>query len=323
MMECEMKAAYYNTFGDIETLKVGERPLPEPADDEVRVKVLASAVNPIDWKMRKGMLKWLVKKHLPIITGADFCGVIDKAAKDTPRFKQGDVVIGQTSGLTGGASAEYCIVKQNQIILKPEKMGVEEAAGLSLAAQTSYQALIDSAYLKEGQSILIIGASGGIGQMAIQIAKAHGALVTAVCSQKNHELVKQLGADAVIDYHQTNVRETNQQYDVIYDCVGADTPKTCQRILNKTGVFLSPAPSGKTLLPLLWGILKHKLSQSPKVTIVLLKSSYSKLAALIDLVNQDKLKVIVDKIFSLDKIKQAHAYSESQRARGKIIIQIQ
>lgn len=318
-----MKAAYYESFGNIETLKVGERPKPEPKHDEVRIKVLAAGVNPIDWKMRKGMLKWFVKKKLPIITGADFCGVIDKSAIEKPRFKEGDIVLGQTAGLNGGASAEYCIVKENQIILKPEKMSIEEASGFSLAGQTSYQALIDCAALKRNQSILIIGASGGIGQMAIQIAKATGAKVTAVCSQKNHDLVKSLGADEIIDYHHNDVRKREQQYDVIYDCVGQDTTKTCRNILKKTGVFLSPAPSGKILFSLLWAKFISHIISSPSVYIVLLKTSYKKLSALIDLFNSNKLNVNIDKIFTLEQIKEAHAYSESQRAKGKIIIQIQ
>lgn len=317
-----MRAAYYHAFGNVDRLEVGERPLPQPQAHEVRVKILASAVNPIDWKIRKGMLKWLLRSKLPIITGADFCGVVDKPASTNTAFQKGDLVLGQTSGLTGGASAEYCVLKQDDIILKPDNMTIEEAAGLSLAGQTSYQALIEQAHLQSGQSVLIIGGSGGIGQMAIQIAKATGATVTAVSSQKNHALVRSLGADDVIDYHYQNIRESNVQYDVIYDCVGEETTQTCRGILKKTGVLLSPSPTLKTIFPLLWAKLKHTLFKTPSVYLVLLKKSQSKLKALSTLIKQGKLKVTVDKVFPLEQIRDAHQYSESQRAKGKIIVKI-
>lgn len=320
--DVEMKAAYYKEFGLADKIIIGERPIPVPKPDDIKIKVIASSVNPIDWKLRKGLLKFFMRKQLPFITGADFCGVVEEIGKEVREFKVGDKVLGQTPSFKGGACAEYCVVKEKNIVLKPANMTDEEGAGLSLAGQTSYQALIEQAKLKKNQHILIVGASGGIGQMALQIAHSIGAKITAVSSKKNHEFVKSLGADKVIDYKLCDFRKEKIKVDVIYDCVGQDTPYTCRDILKKKGCILSPAPSAKTLLPLLFAKLLSVINFSPSVYLVLLKTNQERLKALVSLVTQDKLKVTVDKVFPLSNTKEAHLYSESQRAKGKIIISL-
>lgn len=315
-----MKAAFYQDFGSVDQLNVGERPTPTPADNELCIKVIASSVNPIDWKLRQGLLKFQTKKKLPFIPGSDISGVVSSVGDKVRGFTVGDEVFGQISAINGGALAEYCVATEDCVVKKEEGFSHEEASGVSLAGQTSYQALVEQAGLKASQTVLIIGASGGIGQMGVQIAKAIDAKVIAVCSQKNAELVRSLGADQVIDYQQTDFRKEQLTVDVIYDCVGNDTPSSCRSILAKKGVFLSPAPQLKQIPELLYYRYVSPLLGGVKAQIVLLKKSQDKLQALDKLIKEQKLKVTVDKVFSLDEVKEAHRYSESGRARGKIIV---
>lgn len=312
-----MKAVIINRYGSAEGLQYTDVEKPQIKADQMLVKVHATSVNPIDWKIRNGMLKLLPGSKFPLILGFDVAGEVVEVGEQVQRFKSGDSIYAYHQQMTGGAYAEYVTVSEQVAVLKPENMTYEQAAAVPLAATTALQALRDAGQLKPGQQVLINGGSGGVGTFAVQIAKALGTEVTAVCSTKNIDLMKTLGADRAIDYTQQDFTQESTQYDIIFDTVAKQSVSRCKRALKPNGVYLSTLPTPENLLQsftLLW--------PGKKVKLILARSNGKDLAYLKELIEADKIRSVIDRTYPLTQVAEAHTYSEQGHAAGKIVISV-
>ncbi|WP_353930873.1 NAD(P)-dependent alcohol dehydrogenase [Okeanomitos corallinicola TIOX110] len=312
-----MKAIVIRGYGSPEVLKYEEVAKPPIKPDQLLVKVHASSVNPIDWKTRKGMLSILTGNKFPLILGFDVAGEVVEVGSQVTGFQVGDPIYGSTS-FPGGAYAEFAAIPENLAATKPINMSYQEAATVPLAALTSLQALRDLGNIKSGQNVLINGASGGVGIFAVQIAKALGANVTGVCSTRNLDLVKSLNADLVIDYTQEDFTKGNLQYDIIFDAVAKKTFADCRKVLKPNGVYISTLPIPEVILQ---SVLTAFLP-GQKAKIVLEKPNSKDLIYLKDLIETGKLRTVIDCIYPLQELTEAHRYSEGERTVGKIAIAI-
>jgi NADPH:quinone reductase-like Zn-dependent oxidoreductase len=308
-----MKAIVINTYGNEDVLNYIDIERPEPKADEVLVKVHAAAVNPVDWKIRDGAGEMLGLK-LPLILGGDIAGTIEEVGVEVKNFQQGDAVYGMTvSGGFSGGYAEYALAKAEAISPKPDSLSFEAAAAMPIATLTAWQAMFDLAHLSSGQRILITGASGGVGSMAVQLAKAKGAFVIGTASGKNEQFVRDLGADEFVDYTQQPFEDVVKDVDVVFDTVGGDTLEKAFQTL-KPGGFLATA----TALP----SLETAQEFGVKTAEVHCKPNAKQLDAIGKLVDEGKLKAQVSTVLPLTEVKKAHQLSESGRTRGKIVLQI-
>src|SRR6266536_4568670 len=231
-----MKAAVLQQYGGPEVLKLQEVSRPEPKDDEVLVRVIAAGVNPVDAYVRQGRLSERGFDKRPMIIGYDIAGVVEKIGAKITKFKAGDAVYAYLPIMRGSGYAELAIAKEGEMALKPKNIDFEKAAAVPLAATTAWQALIDTAKIEKGQTVLIHGGSGGVGHFAIQIAKARGAKVIATASAANQDLLKQLGADVAIDYTKQNFEDTAKDVDVVLDSVGKDTLARSYGVVKRGGI---------------------------------------------------------------------------------------
>lgn len=313
-----MKAVFINQYGSHQLLQYGDVPKPHIKPNQLLVKVRASSVNPVDWKIRSGHLSLITGNNFPMILGFDLSGEVVEVGNRVTRFKSGDNIYAYLDSLPGGAYAEYAAVSEKVACLKPNNMNYEQAATVPLAALTALQALRDLGQIQRGHRVLINGASGGVGSFGVQIAKAIGCEVTAVCSAKNAELVKSLGGDRVIDYTTSNFTQTPERYDIILDAVGKQSFDSCESILQPNGVYVSTLPTPDNIIPtVLTFLLPGK-----KAKIVLAQSNGWDLAYLKDLIEADKLRTVIDRTFSLSEVAAAHAYSEEGRVVGKLAIAV-
>lgn len=290
-----------------------EQPKIEPT--QLLVKVRASSVNPIDWKIRQGMLSLIVGSKFPKILGLDVAGDVVAVGSGVTRFKPGDAIYGSTS-FPGGGYAEFAAVPENLVALKPTNLSYEEAAAVPLAALTALQALRDQGNIQTGQTVLINGAAGGVGSFAVQIAKALGAVVTGVSSTKNLDLVKSLGADRVIDYTQQDFAEDIAQYDIIFDAVGKRSLSQTKRVLKPNGIYITTLPSPEVFLE---SVLTAFLP-GQKAKFILQKPNTQDLIYLKELIEASKIRVVIDRTYPLQELAAAHGYSETGRVVGKIVL---
>ncbi len=315
----DMKAAVIYEYGGPEVFRLEEIPVPVPGENEILVKVFAASVNPVDWKQRKGNHRLFLKARFPIVPGYDVSGVVESTGSGTGRFKPGDEVYGRLTRRFGGAFAEYAAAGEYALARKPGNMDHLHAAGIPLAGQTALQALRDKAKLRPGMQVMVIGAAGGVGHFALQIAKYYGAETTAVCSSAHGDLLERLKPDHHIDYRKTDYLNEPGRYDVIFDAAGTESFLTCKRILKSKGVYISILPRPKILL--------HKLvslfTGGKRVRTLLQKSSGSDLQVLTDLAESGKLQVIIDSVHPLEKVSDAHRRAEEYHTEGKIIVRIQ
>ena len=312
-----MKAVSIEKYGGPDVLQYEDHPTPQINDDELLIKVKASSVNPIDWKLRKGMIRFLPGQKLPKILGGDIAGIVEEVGKNILEFQNGDEIYGLISAAKGGAYAEYAIAKPHQIAIKPRNISFQEAAAIPLAGLTAYQSLKRLGKLKVGDKILINGCSGGVGHFAVQIAKAMGADITGVCSTKNINLARKLGTDKVIDYTNENIFSENITYDIIFDAVANQSFLTVKKHLNINGRYVTTLPSIGVFRDMLLGSFCSKKSK-----IIAVKSVSEDLRFLGELIKSKKLITIIDKIYELKDIKVAHIYSETGRVVGKLVISI-
>jgi 2-desacetyl-2-hydroxyethyl bacteriochlorophyllide A dehydrogenase len=313
------KAAVINCYGEPSVFQIAEVDSPPIKPDQMRVKVHASSINPIDWKTRQGKLKLILGSKFPMILGFDVSGEVVEIGSQVTQFKPGDLVYGCLDQRTGGAYQEYAAVSEKAAALKPNNLTHEQAAAVPLAAMTALQALRDLGQLKAEQRVLVNGASGGVGLFAIQIAKVLGASeVTGVCSRNNAELVKSSGADRVIDYQQQDFAHDQAQYDVIFDVVGNHSLSDCKTVLQPWGRYVTTQPyPGNFLQSILTSLLPGQ-----RYRVVLMRSNHADLAYLKELIEADQLRVVIDRVYPLSQIAEAHTYSESERAVGKIVVAI-
>jgi 2-desacetyl-2-hydroxyethyl bacteriochlorophyllide A dehydrogenase len=310
-----MKAIVIRRYGSPEVLQYEEVEKPKIKPEQLLVKVHASSVNPIDWKTRKGMLSILTGNKFPLILGFDVAGEVMEVGSQVKHFQVGDAIYGSTS-FPGGAYAEFAVVPENLAALKPTNMTYEQAATVPLAALTALQALRDLGNIKSGQSVLINGASGGVGVFAVQIAKALGAKVTGVCSSKNLDLVRSLHVDLVIDYTEQDFTAGNVQYDMIFDAVAKRAFSDCRKVLKPNGIYVSTLPTPEVILQ----IVLTMFLPGQKVKFVLEKPNTKDLLYLKDLIEAGKMQTVIDRTYPLQELVQAHQYSEGERAVGKIAI---
>ena len=308
-----MKAVRIHTHGGPETLVYEDAPRPTPLTNEVLIRVRAASVNPVDWKIRDGYGKQMFNHQMPLILGWDVAGTIEAIGPEVEKFKLGDAVYGYTSLLRDGAYAEFAIAKQAEIALKPKSLDFVQAAAVPVGALTAWQALFDTANLQENQKVLIHAASGGVGSMAVQLAKAKGAYVIGTASARNADFVRELGVDEFIDYQSTQFETVVSDVDVVFDTIGDDTQERSFGVLRTGGFLVSivAPPSQETANK--YGVQSAMLSVQPNA---------AQLGEISELIDSGKLKPFVETVLPLSEARQAHEMSQSGRTRGKIVLQV-
>lgn len=312
-----MKAAYINEYGNSEKIQIGTLKDPIPGKGEVLIKVAASAVNPVDWKVREGRLKFLSGKNFPLILGTEVAGEIAGLGEGVSKFEMGDRVL---AGLShkGGAYAELVAVKQSHVSKIQSTISFKEACTLVVAGVTPMQAFTFHYQVQAGDEVLVNGASGGVGTYAIQIAKVLGARVTAVCSDRNVDFVKSLGADEVIDYNKEDFRNRIAAFDIVLDAAANAFFPEARACLKKGGMLIKLNLSVNSLFLSFWS----KLFASKKLKMILVKNRPDDLIWMMNQIETGKIKVHIDKEYSLDEAREAQEYSQSGRVRGKIVIRM-
>jgi len=304
-----MKAIQVHAYGGPDVLELEEVPRPQPAPDEVLVKVYASGVNPVDWKIRQGY-----RQHpLPFIPGWDVSGVVEEAGRNVTDFRTGDEVYGRPDTSRNGSYAEYITVKAIELGRKPTSVDHIAAAAIPLAGLTAWQALFEHAQLKKGQKLFIHGASGGVGTYAVEFAKWKGAYVIGTASAQNLSFLKELGADEAVDYHTKNFEKQFTDIDVVFDTIGGDTQKRSLQMLKPGGILVT------TLKVEDEAAFKQK---GVRITGMLTTSKKEDLEAIAQLVDDGFVKPIISKILPLEAAEEAHRIIQNGHVRGKIVLRV-
>ena len=306
-----MKAIVAHEYGGPSVLKYEDAPVPEPKETEILVRVIASGVNPADPLILNGKYAREFGTHLPLILGYDMAGVVVKAGSQVTKLKVGDPVYAYL--LWGGGWAEYCISNESESAIKPKSLSFVEASSVPLAALTAWQALIDAGKIQSGQTVLIHGGSGGVGGLAIQIAKARGARVIATASTANQDLLKQLGADVAIDYTKQKFEDVVHDVDFVLDPVGRDTLARSYGVVKKGGIVVTLVSRCDQTELDKRGIRGASLASHPNAT---------ELAEITKLIEQGKIKPIVSQVLPLTDAAKADAQAETHHTRGKIVLKI-
>lgn len=312
-----MQVMQYEGYGDPEKIKPAQRPVPRPGTAQLLVRVAASSVNPVDWKLHDGRYRYLTPIRFPSVPGFDIAGEVVEAGKGVTRFAAGDRVYAMLDKRPGGASAEYALVGEAATARAPANLSTREAAAIPLAGLTALQCLRDLGHVTRGQRVLIVGAAGGVGHFAVQIAKACGATVTAVCSGPHVSFVQSLGADETIDYTE-QAGLGDGPYDVVLDLVVRAPLRDFLRRLTRDGVYVASLPS----LSRLTAALLLPLVSRRRVRIAGVRARGNDLDALRILCETNKLRPAIDRAFPLSELPAAHAYSRRGHAAGKIVLTI-
>lgn len=316
-------------------LRVEDVPRPAVGRRDVLIEVHAAAVNPIDWKIRSGYQRALIHYRLPHTLGLDASGVVVEIGAGVKRFAVGDEVYTSPTHRRAGTYAEYVAVDERAVARKPKGLTHEQAAGIPLAGLTAYKALIEVADIQPGQRVFVQAGAGGVGTIAIQLAKYRQCEVAATCSAKNAELVREIGADRVIDYASERYEEVLREFDVVLDSLGGEHKRRYPKILCRGGIVTSIVNDIPTLVEAhgpylgvaraIGGILANKLAfwrAGLRYAQVLKTPDGPALEKLTECIEDGAVNPIVDRVFDLDEIAEAHRYSESHRARGKIIVSV-
>jgi NADPH:quinone reductase-like Zn-dependent oxidoreductase len=322
-----MKAIVNEKYGPPEVLQLKEVEKPTPKENEVLVKVFAASANPADWHLIRGEPKiarlsfGLTKPKNPV-PGIDIAGQVEAVGKNVKEFRPGDEVFGACGW--GGGFAEYVCVTENSLALKPANISFEEAASVFVAAITALQSLRDKGQVQAGQKVLIIGASGGVGTFALQIAKYFGAEVTGVCSTRNVELVRSIGADKVIDYTKEDFTKTTQKFDLIIDNVANRSVVNLKRALSDNGICVMVGYSSMSLMiqNTFLGPLVSMFGNKKIISLGTAKPIKKDLELLKDLLEAGKIKPVIDRQYPLSEVPDAIRYIEEGHARGKVVITI-
>jgi alcohol dehydrogenase len=329
-----MQAAYIDQYSATEKMKIGEFPMPTVGDQDILVRIKAASVNPIDFKVKEGKLKFLRKQSFPLILGHDVSGEVVEIGKNVTKFEKGDLIFSRPRGGRIGTFAEYIAIDQDDAALKPHDLTFEEAASLPLVGLTTWQ-VFEIAGLQAGHKVFIPAGSGGIGTFAIQLAKLRGAEVWTSTSEKNESLVKSLGADHVINYKTQDPWNVLNNLDLVFDTLGGQELYKSFGAVKPNGwvISISGDPDHntakdmnlgpiKSLILRLVGLKVNRLASAKRVhyRFLFMKPSGPQLEQIKDLVEQKKIRPVVDKVFPLSAIQEALDYSKSGRARGKIII---
>lgn len=332
-----MKAFIIERYGKKVALRATEMPEPELGKDDVLVQIHAAGVNPLDLKIRDGEFKMILPYRMPLILGNDLAGVVVRVGSQVQQFKPGDEVYARPDDDRIGAFAEFIAINQGSLAIKPKGLTMEEAASIPLVGLTAWQALVEKANLKKGQKVLIHAGSGGVGTLAIQLAKHLGATVATTTSTANVEWVKHLGADIVIDYSKDDFEKVLHDYDVVLNSLGTETLEKSLRILKSGGklISISGPPdvdfaksaglSGflKLVMRLLsYGIRKKAKRRGVSYSFLYMRASGDQLRELTALIDSRVIRPVVDRVFPFESTPDALAYVETGRAKGKVIVKV-
>ncbi len=308
-----MRAARIHGYGGPEVLRIEQVPIPAPGPGQVRVRLTASGVNPLDWKVREGALRDIAPLPLPFTLGRDLCGVVDSSGPGTSRFRCGETVMGLTDWRSGGAFAEYAIVAESDLSAKPRGISHIEAAALPLAGLTAHATLTSQHAVRAGERVLVLGGAGGVGHLAVQLAKLRGAWVAATTSRHHLEFVRSLGADLVIERHRSDLAALLAPVDRVIDTVGPTALAPIWNILKPgariRSTVAAPAAPGADV-------------GTYDTALVSISADSMLLAELAQLLADGQLRVEVQRVLSLSQTGDALALSQAGRVRGKIVLSI-
>lgn len=308
-----MKAARIHAYGDASQIRVEEAPLPALNPDDVMVRTIAASVNPVDWKIRQGYLAKAVPHVLPLTLGWDVSGVVESVGAAVRGFKPGDAVYSRPDVVRNGTYAEFVAVRESEIALKPTTISHVEAASLPLVSITAWEVLVTTANLQAGQRVLIHAGAGGVGAIAVQLAKARGAHVTATASAGKMALVRGLGADEVIDYHAQDVAKAARDMDVVFDTMGGAVQEASWASLKPGGILVSiaaPPPADRAS------------AEGKRSAFVFIKPSAPILRDLAVMVDASLIRPLIGAEFSLNDAAKAQEFSEGGHATGKIVLYV-
>jgi NADPH:quinone reductase-like Zn-dependent oxidoreductase len=319
-----MRAMVQIAYGSPEVIVPQDIAKPSPEDKEILIRIQAASVGPSDCAFRKAdpaMIKlfygWSRPKYA--IGGCELAGEIEAVGKEVTRFKAGDRVLGMSSK-TFGAHADYkCLSEESPLAIIPDNITFEEAVAVCDGGATALTFLRDKAKLREGQNVLINGASGAVGIYAVQLAKYHGAEVTAVCSAGNESLVRKAGADFVMDYTREDFTKADKVYDVVFDAVGKCSFPSCKRVLTAKGIYMTTVPKLSIIMQMLWTSL-FKGKRAIFATAGLMQNN-ANLTFLMELASNGTLNAVIDRRYPLERLPDAHRYVETERKKGNVIIQ--
>jgi NADPH:quinone reductase-like Zn-dependent oxidoreductase len=324
-----MKAAVYSRYGPPDVVQIKDVEEPVPKDNEVLIEVRAASVNPLDWHFMRGTPYFVrimtgLRKPKDKRLGVDVGGQVEAVGRNVTQFKPGDEVFGACRG----AFAEYACASESALAIKPDNVTFEQAASVPIAAFTALQGLRDKGQIQPGQKVLINGAAGGVGTFAVQIAKSFGADVTGICSTRNVDMVRSIGADRVIDYTQEDFTKSGQRYDLMLDSVGNRSLSACRRVLNPKGIYIPVGgEAGRWMIgPLARSITALVLSRFVSQKLVasfLAKPSKEDLTIMHDLMKAGKVTPVIDKRYRLSEVPEAIRYLEEGHARGKVVITLE
>jgi alcohol dehydrogenase len=332
-----MKAYILDRYGGADRVRAGDVPDPELREDEVLVQIHAAGVNLLDSKLRNGEFKLILRYRLPLILGHDVAGVVIRVGSRVRRFKPGAEVYARPADGRIGAFAEFIAIKEEDVALKPRALTMEEAASIPLVGLTAWQALIERANLKEGQKVLIHAGSGGVGTFAIQLAKHVGATVATTTSTANVDLVRSLGADVVIDYKKYDFADVLRDYDVVVNSLDKVTLEKSLRVLKPGGqlISISGPPDGafarsigaSLVLRTIMGVLSYGIRAKAKrhraqYSFLFMRANGDQLTKITSLIDGGTIRPVVDRVFPFASTKEAMAYVETGRAKGKVVVSL-
>jgi NADPH:quinone reductase-like Zn-dependent oxidoreductase len=333
-----MRAVICEQYGGPEVLQLADDlPIPQPGPNGVLVRVHASSVNPLDWKLRAGYIAPLWNLRFPVIWGADFSGVVEEAGPAVTMFKPGDEVYGFKNGKVAqtfrGTYAEYAVTPESSLARKPKRLSHEEAAAMPVAALTAWHALVEMGNVKRGSRVLIHAAAGGVGTFAVQIARAFDAYVAGTASTRNQEFLRQLGVDLAIDYTSEKIEDKLSGYDLVLDGVGQPVWASSLKVLKAGGRLLTlippvpPPPVGRakfisTIATAVAAGMTNALLRGRRFSIVRVQPRGGDLDKINALVEAGKLRPVIGKVYPLEQIADAHRESEKGHVRGKLVIKI-
>ncbi len=332
-----MRAFILDRYGTADRVRAGDMPDPAPREDEVLVQVHAAGVNLLDSKIRNGEFKRILPYRLPLILGHDVAGVVIRVGSRVRRFKPGDEVYARPADGRIGAFAEFMAIKEEEVAIKPKALSMEEAASIPLVGLTAWQVLIERANLKRGQKVLIHAGSGGVGTFAIQLAKHVGATVATTTSTANVDLVRQLGADIVIDYKKEDFAELLRDYDVVLNSLDKVTLEKSLRVLTPGGQLISisgpPDPAfarslgASRVLRTIMGALSYGIRAKAKrrnvhYSFLFMRANGDQLTRITSLIDEGIIRPVVDRVFPFASTKEAMAYVEAGRAKGKVVVSL-
>ncbi len=332
-----MKAFIIERYGSKDGVRAGEMPDPELREDDVLVQIHAAGVNLLDSKIRDGEFKLFLPYRFPLILGNEVAGVVVRVGSRVRRFKPGDEVYARPDDDRIGAFAEFIAIQEDAVAKKPKNLTMEEAASIPLVGLTAWQVLVERAKLSTGQKVLIHAGSGGVGTVAIQLAKHLGAIVATTTSTANLEWVKRLGADLVIDYRKDDFENILQDYDVVLNSLGAETLEKSLRVLKPGGKLISisgpPDPDFAQDRGLSWivrlamRLLSYRIRNKAKrhhvsYSFLFMRASGDQLREIGSLIDSGIIRPVMDRVFPFESTKEAMAYVETGRAKGKVVVKV-